>query len=245
MLNLHNILIVPYLIPLFLYGFFIMGRMKEQAYSNTLLVTWFLAFLLGISFAREKDYRYSLLILPSMLLISCIGLSALVDRYSKNQKQKTVLEICVITILLATYGALWPHTQKFLNGQALTFTGFQEAGVWIKKESLPNTMILAFSTREIRYYSNIEFAQFGGQIRLLPVNQMTFENTIKHAQGPIIVEVDRWEKPVRPKWLYPISKDTQQYMANLGFKLAQTINREIYLPNGTKQMMPVIWIFEK
>jgi 4-amino-4-deoxy-L-arabinose transferase-like glycosyltransferase len=245
--DLPNIIIIPYLIPFFIYGLWVMIKRSFSGFRNedALLLAWLFVFLLGISLAQEKDLRYSLLVLPSILLISCIGISTLIDTFFKDQKLKTILEILMVVILLTTYGSLLPRTERFLNHTALTYTGFQEAGRWIKRESQSNTMVLASSVRTIRYYSNLDLAQFGGQIRLLPSERSDFEAMIKNARGPVIVEIDRWEIPVQPSWLYPISPVTEQYMANQGFKLVQTIDHKIYLPDGNKQMMPVIWIFEK
>jgi len=229
---------LPFLVPFFIYGFFMNLR-------NPLLVSWLLVFLSGISSVPEKDLRYSLLVIPVIILISCLGLSALIETRFKSQKQQSVIKIITVIIIMVFYFALLPRTQKFLHKKSETFTGFQEAGEWIKKEGLPNAMVLASSARAIRYYSNIEFAKYGGQIRLLPALQSTFEDIVKHTQGPIFVEIDFWEKNIQPKWLYPISNTTQLYMASLGFKPALTIRQKIYSGNGPEQMMPVVWIFKR
>lgn len=241
--NLHNVLILPYLIPLFLFGIFII--LKERAPGHVLLITWFLVFLVGISLAPEKDLRYSVLLLPSALLISCVGLSTLLERCAKTKKQRSLIRVLAIIALLGTYGILFPRAQKFLDKSAMTFTGFKEAGQRIKEETSASTLIMASSPRIIRYYSNINFKEFGGQIVALPADRLIFEEAVNSAKGPLIVTIDHWEKTSQPEWLYPISQNTRQYMENLGFRLIYIGEKEIYGSTGEKEIAPVIWVFKK
>ncbi|MBF0571767.1 MAG: hypothetical protein HQL12_07815 [Candidatus Omnitrophica bacterium] len=242
LLNFHNILIVPFLWVLFAFGFFVI--FKKRSPKHQLLAIWFLVFLTGISIAQGKDLRYSLLVLPSALLISCVGISALIE-YAKTQKQRGWMEILVIIVLLGIYALLLTHTQRILNRNTATSIGFQEAGQWIKKESSSQTLILASSPRLIRYYSGINFKEFGGNILLLPMDQMIFQNTIEKFRGPVLLEIDYWEKIRQPRWLYPITDNTRQYMKNLGFQQVEVVEKEIYVTGEPKQMVPVAWIFKK
>ena len=241
--NLHNIRIIPYLLPFFIFGLWVIFKKRNP--GHLLLMAWFFVFLTGISCTPEKDLRYSLTLLPSLILISSIGLSTFIDHCSKTQRQKVFIEILMILILLGSYGVLYPRTQKFLDRSSVTFIGFKEAGQWIKQETKPDTVIMASSPRLIRYYSNIDFQEFGGQIIPLPINRLVFEEISKHALGSLIVEVDSWEKTCQPSWLYPVSDKTQQYMKGLGFQLVQVIKKNIYGLEGMKEMRPVIWIFKK
>ncbi|MBF0571764.1 MAG: hypothetical protein HQL12_07800 [Candidatus Omnitrophica bacterium] len=198
----------------------------------------------GISIAQEKDLRYSLLILPSALLISCVGISALIE-YAKTQKQRGWMETLIIIVLLSSYAMLFPKTKGYLNNGAQTFTGFKEAGQWIKKESSPRTLILASSPRLVRYYSGINFQEFGGNIFQLPADQNVFQKGIKEFQGPVLVETDCWEVTCQPRWLYPISGNGRQYMKNLGFQLLEIIEIEMYGADKIKKNMRVIGIFKR
>ncbi len=243
LLNLHNILILPYLIPLFLFGIFII--IKARTPGHILLAIWFLVFLGGISLTPEKDLRYGILLLPSALLISCVGLSTLIEWCARTEKQRSLIGALAIIAMLGTYSILFPRVQRFLDKGALTFTGFKEAGQRVKEEASANTLIMASSPRIIRYYSHINFKEFGGQIVSLSMDRLVFEETVKNEKGPLIVTVDHWERTSQPKWLYPVSPNTRQYMEGLGFRLIYVEEQEIYGATGKKELTPVVWVFKR
>ncbi len=241
--NFGNIVTLPYLLPFFVFGLLIIFTKRNPA--HTLLAVWFFVFIVGISLTSEKYLRYSLLILPAVLLICSVGLSALIDRYTKTPKQKIAVEWLVITILFSSYVMTLPRTQQLLNKSTAAYTGFKEAGLFIKKEAGRDTIIMAASPRTIRYYSGINFWEFGGGIISVPMDRRLFEETIENTPGPLIVEIDLWERFTQPPWLYPTSDGTRQYMISLGFQLVKVIAREVLGENGAHGVIPVIWIFKK
>lgn len=234
-LKFHNIVIIPFIIPFFLIGLFMISREKDN--RTKLLLIWFLVFFLSLSISKEKDLRYSLLILPGSLLIAGIGFEETLKKFLKIPKQILIAKIICILCILLFYWQTYPRTQRFLDGGAKQFTGFKETGNWIEKQVGVHTRIIAGSPRIIRYYSGINFQEYGGSITMLPETKKEFEELVRSTEAPLIMEIDYWER-AQPKWIYPLSESRIKYLDGLGFKLQKTVSRTV--ENEDKD---VVWIF--
>lgn len=240
--NFHEIVMIPYLIPFFIYGFFV--TLKSQNRRERLLFVWFITFFLALSLSNEKTFRYSLLIIPSSLLIAGIGIESIFKKFLKTQEKilsgKT---ICILCILLS-YWHMYPKMEKVLNINFLQFTGFKETGSWIKEQVTPRTKIMVTSRRIVRYYSGINFKEFKGKLLPLPPNKKEFEEFIRNTKSPFLLEIDRWER-TQPKWIYPISERKINYLSRLGFNLSKVIKRPLPFADGSQKKMPVIMLFKR
>ena len=230
----HNIVIIPHIVPFFLFGFIAIGKGKDN--RSKLLLLWFLIFFLALSISKEKDLRYSLLILPSSLLIAGIGVETVLKKLFKIPGRILIAEIICILCVFLFYWQMNPRTQRFLDRGGAQFTGFKEAGSWIKKQA-GEYVLMAGSQRSMRYYSGINFQEYGGRLMKLPKTKKEFEAFVRDTETPLIMESDYWER-TQPEWIYPITEEKIKYFADLGFYLEKTIVRLV--KNERKE---VVWLF--
>lgn len=240
--NFHNILMLPLIMPFFVYGLVIIFNKKDK--KQKLLFTWFLIFLTAISLVPEKTLRYGLLILPSSLLIAGLGLEETLKKFFQNSRKIKIAEIICIFGILLSFWHLYPRTKAFLEKSAKWHSGFKEGGEWVKEHAAPDTLIMAGSRRTMRYYSGINFQEFGGRIMAIPASQREFKEIISSAQKPIILEIDYWEY-TQPQWVHPFSEEKMQYLNELGFSLVQVVEKERTTPTGERKIVPVLWLFKK
>jgi 4-amino-4-deoxy-L-arabinose transferase-like glycosyltransferase len=242
--RMHDILMLPYLVPFFLFGLGIVHADRKK--GHLLLLIWFWIFMAAISFIGEKDLRYALLILPVAILLSGVGLSFTLEKSFKHRHKGA--EILALIIILLTFWILFPKTERLMRMRNGWHVGFKEAGTWIKDNVDSNTLILASSDRAIRYYSDINFQRFGGSILDLPQNYEDFKRTIQNTPGPVIVEVDYWEmRSLRP-WIYSVSPETIDkvyVMKGLGFDLVKVVEGPGISAREKRNIIPLIWIFAK
>ncbi len=242
--NIHNILMILYILPLFFYGVHIILRTNYR--YKILLLTYLIIFLASISLTPVKVLRYSLMILPVVLIICGLGLEELLNQFYKKSKKiwiGKVIAICVIYLLCWHY---YPKMEILLKRSFSTSTGLAEAGQWIKQNTDANTTIISQNLRPIRYFSGINFHQFGGQLLLLPQHKTDFEHLVIKTKGHIILQVDLWSES-NPSDFYPFSKAKQEehYFNSLGFRLSKEIKREVYFRDNKKGMIPVIKLYER
>lgn len=238
----HNILIIPHLIPFFLYGLWQVCHFKTR--EQKLIGTWFFVFLVGLSFAPEKDLRYSMLILPSSLLITGIGLDALLTRLMKTEEKIFWARIICILCVLFFYGHHRPRTQKFLHKSARQFIGFKEAGGWIKGHATNEAIVMAGSPRIIRYYSGINFMKYGDRLMNIPPSPEAFEEALQIIPGEIVFVVDYWNR-TQPRWIYPVTDKKIKYLTRFNFQLNEIIQKKVLLADEKEKTIPVVWIFKR
>jgi cephalosporin hydroxylase len=84
------------------------------------------------------------------------------------------------------------HITNFVEKYNKNSFGLAAAGEWIKKNADDRTLIVATATREIRYYSGINFQEFGGHIVTYPRDKAAMRKLIADHKGKIILEVSVW-----------------------------------------------------
>ena len=99
-----------------------------------------------------------------------------------------------------------------------------------EKARTGSTQILAGSPRTVRYYTGINFKEFGGRILPLPETQRQFEEFVRNTNAPIIIEVDYWER-TQPEWIFPMDTKRIKYLSSFNFYLEKTINRRVKSEN--------------
>jgi len=237
-LNLHNIIIIPFLLPFFFYGLFLICQGKNRVFQLGMI--WFFIFFIGLSLMREKDLRYAVLILPSMILITAIGLENALQRLFKREKIIFTAQAICLVILLSFSIAIYPKTKRYLDRDAWQFIGFREAGLWIKSHLSEDGLLLAGSPRAIRYYSGINFAEFGGRIKPLPATITELKELIQKTRGPVYLAVDYWEHS-QPTWVTPFPQAVLNQLTPLNFDVVKVIERKI-LVGDQQQTEPVVYI---
>lgn len=119
----------------------------------------------------------------------------------------------------------------FTNGithieyKAQSYMGFRETGDWLNTFVKEDSIIYAGSIRSIRSFSNMEYEEYGGNLRYLPQNISTFEKEVENKTN-IFVVVDSWEY-TQPEWIYPLSQEKVNTLINLGFNINHIVERDL------------------
>ncbi len=240
MVNLHNILIAPFLLPFFLYGLFIIALKRDS--KSMLMGLWFIIIFLSISFIPEKTLRYSVPVIPGCLLISGLGVEILIEKIFKIPKKVLIAKIICLVLVALSCWQLYPRTKALLGQSISEYTGFREAGQVIGQYFNSSARIFAGSPRAIRYYTGINFVEYGGNLEKLPKSQLEFEKILRDSQAPIILEVDYWER-TQPAWIFPLSQEKIKYLEQRGFRLVKVVTKSVMTAQDVDEPLPVAWIF--
>ena len=151
-------------------------------------------------------------------------------------------EMWLVMFLLFSI-TIYPKTKRYLDRDARQFVGFREAGLWIKSHLPKDGLLLASSPRIIRYYSGINFVEFGGRIKPLPATTTELKELIQKIRGPVYLEVDYWER-TQPVWVNPFPQAALNQLALLNFEVVKIIEREIMVEDR-QQTEPVVFILRR
>ena len=240
-------------------GVILIVAYKEKKYYPAIVffIVYWLGFEIGV---RTPEDRYILPLLPLIILFSTFALveiSNYVVMLIKNKRlagyfKKGVLMIFVVFVCWNFYTI----GDSLIKAKSTTYTGYQEAGEWLKVNALGETPIFAGSPRTMRalvgreYGGPGSFWDMGGSLWYLRAgeykdNRSLFESdiTILARKSDIYLEIDVWEY-TQPTWYFPISQASIDYFMSLGFQLVKVIEREVDTQKGL-QKIPVIFIFKK
>lgn len=231
--NLHNIFMLPLLVPCLFYGLWFLGRRRKP--EDVLLLYAFGLFFLGISLTPEKDLRYGLLILPSGLLIAGIGLGNMISRMKKAEF-KAWAKLTVLAATVFFYAVSFSKMTDYLDQDSQHFVGFKEAGAVIKKQAVATDLVMAGSPRLIRYYGE------NNRIMPLPRDWENFSKLVANDQRCWLV-VDHWER-TQPGWIFPLDDSRMKRLEGLGFQLREVVKKNIRQQDRVVER-PVVWIFVK
>lgn len=243
--HLHPLVFPAPLLPFFAVGLAVIfaGR-KHHDWAQGL---WVIFGLLALSAMPTKDFRFLLAVIPSMVVVSGIGLESFLSLSDRHTFLKRVLRPAALLIVLCYLVSIhFNDIQENVLRKAYTFTGYQEAGTYIREvsQSNPSEIILASSPRMIRYFSKINFKEFGGKLQAFPNTREEFVRLVKNTNADMILAVDRWEM-AQPGWVFPPTQENNQLLKDLGFKLQTKIVRDIQVSPRSLEKAAVIWIFRR
>lgn len=224
--NFHNIIFFPFLVPFFLCGLFVLLKGHERALR--LILIWFVLSFISVSLTRDKDFRYAILILPNSLLITALGLEGFLRLVFKNNRAFLAAQTASLIIVLLFFVAFFPKIKDYLDKGTQQFTGFREAGQWLKVNMPNDALLMTSSNRAMRYYSGINFTEFGGRIKALyPTYSLDeLKATLTQIKGSVYWEMDYWER-TQPAWVNPYPKAALNELSALGFEVVHVIERKI------------------
>ena len=225
----------PNIIVFFLYGLF-MVLFRESWPRKFLLLIWFLLYFVAMSYSPEYDLRYNLLLFPPMLLIAGIGFESMLTAFKKWQVFLKLIFIILVAISLL-------NTKGLIDHFARIAVGYKIAGEVVKEIVQPDALVIASSERQIRYYSDINYEEFGGQMVVFRQEKKDFEEILKNNQNVVLV-VDRWEE-LQPLWSKPFTLDTLNYLQSLKFQLISVVYKTIETSKGKSSREPVVWILQR
>ncbi len=242
--GLKNIFIVPFLIPFFILGLWLMFRRENRAFLSTAL--WFGIFFAAISLTPEKDLRYSLPVFPQLLLISGLGVEEALRFLLKDEKFRFKAQIAVLIIIVGFFAMTYNRTARILGMISREFSGFREAAYFVREETAfdSNPLVIAASPRTIRYYTGINFAEFGGRLFDLPKSGEELTVLTRRANGPVILVLDAWERSNK-EWALPLSDENVVFLEGLKFKKIKEISRERRISKTATAHGPVVAVYRR
>ncbi len=182
--------------------------------------------------------------MPSLYLITSLGLSDFLDYYLKKETAKQIGRGVVLFAILFMLFQFHQKTIMILNSNRTILTGYDEAAQWIKKHTAEATIIISESPRVLRYFSGINFQKYGGKIIKLPWTKKAFETLV--VKGPIILDVTVWNELQKDEFpsFFNFPKE-KEYFNHLQFHLEKVIYRNVYLNKTQHAIIPVIRIYQR
>lgn len=239
--NLHNIVMVPAVLPLFFYGVY--RLLKDNHPQKTLLIGYFVVLWGMLHFPTVKNLRYTIILLPAMLMIAGIGLEGSLQQFLQKNSQLRIGKFLTLFLVYLLCWQLHPRTEILLQKSLATSTGLAEAGQWLSRNTDPETTMIAQNARPTRYYSGMNYKKYGGPILVLPYKRSEFEDMIKLINGRILLQVEIWSS-YHPFGFVPFENDA--FFQSLGFRLVKQIKRPVYTNDSLdKRTIPVVKIFER
>ena len=192
--NLHHFFTPIH--PLF-YVFFVGGLWKLftlKIRANSLLLTWLVVFALSIySISAVNEQRFNILVLPSIIIIIAFGVDGFLDFIQQKFVFREILKPLTLVSVSIFCFCLLLSNFEFLGSINNSFTGYEKAGSYIHRVASKAVLILAGSERQVRYFSGINFKEYGGLIVGFRQEIPEFRELLQQTHGPVIIEVDVWE----------------------------------------------------
>lgn len=194
------------------------------------LVLWFIIGLSVISCFGEKDLRYFGPIMPAIFLLIAYGVSML----KFNSISEWVIVGLAAVFMISSFGGGINH----IESKAALYTGFREAGEWMNTFVPESAVVYAGSERAIRSFGDLQYEEYGGNVKLFPQNISDFKNQVEN-QSNVYLEIDVWEY-TQPGWVYPMDANKVNELLNMSFKINYVVQR-----NVSGQLYPVVMILGK
>ncbi len=238
-MNIQALSPYPFSLGLLFIGMYVMVRSKHP--KSVLILLWFHIMFVSVSLAGEKDLRYGLLFVPALLLIMAIGVEGVVKAVASEELPRYLLK----WLLLAVFFILFLFQGiRFSDSRALgdkSYVGFKPAGKFVgdlvKAEGRP--LVLTESSRAIRYYSGLNYREYGGPIRMLPRSIKELKHVLLRSHTKVILVIDRWQY-TQPEWAYPLNDEKISLLTSLGFR---AVDLSDSAEEGLVTGRPVVWLF--
>lgn len=242
--NQHQLFVYIPLLPFFYYGLVVV-LMSKLKYKN-LLLNYFIILAIFLSFFYLRTYRFGLMFVPAMYLFTGLGMDHLLDRLFKKNFHKIAAQFMLLSACLFICVLFHQKSKTIMKRNSTVCIGYDEAAQWTKNHLTKTTTVISELPRVLRYYSDIDFKRFGGQIVKLPKSKNQFEKLIDQSEGPIILEVTLWNE-LQPDELpsFINFEKERQYLEQLQFDLVKTVYKNIYINETTRKTVPVIRLYLK
>ncbi len=179
-----------------------------------------------MSFGAEKDIRYILPVVPLLAIIGGLGVKGVVDLCVRDPGHRRVVKWVVLLASLLLFVPFFQHKDEFLSDRG--YTGYGEAGSWIRSHVAPQDIIFAGSRRQMRYVTGIGFGEDGGRIFPVRMPREQFHPVRTQRVASYLV-VDRWEFFHQPDWLYPFDDIKKAALEKAGFVLVKEFHKVIWV----------------
>lgn len=228
-------------ISFFMIGLFAVFRKDRR--TAVLLLSWLLVFWVVMPFVGEKDTRYILPAVPCMILIAGIGMEAVVRLFSRIGFPKGAGQVLILGMvgffMFVNYGEIVRVGHRSTH----SYTGFPEAGAWLKRHVPLGAVVFAGSERAIRYHSGLDYRGSGGPLESTPETWEEFAGRVHSAGGPVFLEVDTWEF-TQPDWIFPFEETKAEKLSALGFELVKIVVRPAFSEEKLG-IYQILWIYRR
>lgn len=215
----ENILVLPNLFLVLPYLFLassglllfsIFGLIKLNSQHRLLFILWFLAFLPAL-FWPAFVLRYLLPLLPLLIIT---GLTLYDKQFQNFKKWQYLFPIFFLIVSLSFWFV------PVLQSSDYDYTNLAH---WTSANVKDDKILFILNDRSLRYYSGLEFYEYGGSIKPINPNQGVFSLELAETQGgEVFVVID-------PYFTYRVPWLDQNFMHNEGFQKVESIdNFEIY-----------------
>lgn len=232
------------LVPFFLAGMWMAFTGRDYNYWAHGL--WIVLGLIVISSMSNKDMRFIGPLIPSVILIIGMTVEKFLSWLEENRNVHIFKPLFVIIAFSLVLGINFPKITNYTKYKANTYIGYETAGDYVKAKvaQAPDTIVWAGSPRMIRYYSDVNFTEFGGRVAKIPESQAEFLEASGKIPSDILLIVDAWEW-AQPKWIHPLKEEHLKFLSGQGFRLEQVVYRDIYVSKRKMSKEPVVWCFRK
>jgi len=247
-----------YLIPFVILGFLfvLIYKKKEYYFSIILFLVYWLYFEIGVDNTQD---RYMLPLLSVAVILAIFSLEEIASYIALFTKKKFKFFLVIMIVGVVTIFICWNLYQigdPLIYNKSFSYSGHQEAGQWIRNNVPADAPLFAGSYRFVRLFTEREIGgpeneDQGGSIWNLRAegvydnNQSAFEEDLAKLskESDVYLEVDHIEY-TQPSWYYPLSEESFNYFASLGFNLIHVGEGTVLTSEGP-QKAPMIFIFKK
>lgn len=257
------------IIILSIIGIIISLLYKKDEYIT--ITSWALVVYGAFTFLPAGPYtRYILPALPSIALLASVGLTESINLIKqslkiKNNYLKIIAGIILLLIIIPIY---YKDANSLILNRSYPFSGYDEAGEWIKKNVEIGSKVYVMSTSWAALFSGYDGFSTKSDKSITFKNTAEFKeptqliNHINNYENAYLI-IDNWEAGAQPTWLTPTNENINN-LINMGFELVHIINKkypinqenfnEVYDKIGIFTLkiddrnlpeIPVIFIFKK
>ncbi len=240
--NFYKIITLPGWLFVVLVGAGVVALREKDRSILSFLLFWFLLIFVSIQVLPSRIVRYAQPLLPPAFLLCGAGAEFLIERFGKNANYRQVSRVLAMVLLAAFYLVHYPKERALIAQNKIKCVGYAQAGEWLRAHDDGRTLLVSTSARVVRYFTGINFQEFGGRVVGLPGRPEDLESLAAAAPQRVLLVIDVWE----PSWFIPMTSGKIERLKRDGFRLAHVVERYAYFPPeeyvGT---MPVVWIFER
>jgi len=179
-------------------------------------------------------------ILPSILLATSLGLEAII-LLIPIKKYQTAIRLFLLPVIFLTLTKPMIKGSKRIAIIDHSYIGFKEAGQVVKSIADAHSLIFTDSARAIRFYTDFEFEENGGNISSFPRNEQDFDQIVlSNTDKNIILIMDSWQY-TQPEWVLNMTPEKMENLNRKGFVLKKAVAK--YLED--KKQYNVVWVMEK
>ncbi|MAG50423.1 hypothetical protein CL621_02145, partial [archaeon] len=217
-------------------------KMSHETKGHFLLFSWVLSIWGLYTFLHPGTVpRYLLPCLPALYLMVgwvVFEIGKYIKKFSKIKISNWVFIGLIVLIAIPFYSL-----GNNLNiSKSYTYTGFKEAGEWLKDNIEENAIIYSASVRTLRAFSGIEEVENGGNLAGYPEKE-DFEDIVKTNKAPVYIEIDVWER-IQPEFVYPLTESKINYLQSLGLTFVKVAEGPYPTDKGVING-PVVLILKK